>query len=99
MLNRLKLWWMRRQLKSGTKAYSKYVDEAKGEEREFRIHEAIESRREHRDRILNLSSALLKDEAECLGIPVPPLADKESWEEGFWPDSIRLNLKAQAQLR
>jgi hypothetical protein len=99
MLNRLRLWWLRRQLKSGRKAYSKYVDESKGEEREFCIHEAMDAAREQRDKILNLSSAPLRDKAESLFIPVPPLADKESWEEGYWPNSIRLNLEAQAKLR
>jgi|SRR6185437_16905059 len=98
--NRLKLWRMRRRLKSGTKAYSKYINEVPpGEEREFRIHEAMEARREQRDRILNLSSMFLCDKAESLGIPVPPLADKESWEEGYWPDSVRLKLEAQTRLR
>lgn len=100
MPNRLKLGWMRSRLKAGTKSYSKYVNEAPaGEEREFRIHEGIEARREYRDRILNLSSTLLCDKAESLGIPVPPIADKESWEEGYWPDSIRLNLETQSKLR
>jgi hypothetical protein len=90
---------MRNELRRGTKAYSKYVDEAKGEEREFRIHEAMDARGEKRDSILNLSSMLLTDKAERLGVPIPPFSDKESWEEGYWPDSIRLNVKAQADLR
>lgn len=100
MQNHLKLWWMRRRLRTGTKAHEKYINATPaGEEREFRVHEAMEQRREHRDRILNLSSMLLSDKAESLGLPVPPLADKESWEEGYWPDTIRLNVTAQAQLR
>jgi hypothetical protein len=56
-------------------------------------------RHEHRDQILNLSSLVLSDEAESLGIPVPPLSDKTSWEEGWMPGTVRLNVEAQARLR
>jgi hypothetical protein len=95
----IKLWWMRQALKMSNRSYSKYVAEAKGEEREFRINEAINVHTAKRDEILNLNSLLLADRAESLGLPVPPREDLESWETGYWPDSVRLNLKAQSQLR
>jgi hypothetical protein len=99
MMKGLKLWWMQQRLKASNKSYSKYVEAAKGEEREFRISEAINVRDVKRDEILQLRSMLLSDQAESLGLPVPPLSDKESWESGWWPETIRLTVKAQSQLR
>jgi hypothetical protein len=95
----LKLWWLGRKLKSSNKSYSKYIAKAEGEERESRISEAMSVRQEQRDEILNLGSLLLSDEAESLGIPVPSFSDKESWEEGWMPGTVRLNLEAQSRLR
>ena len=95
----LKLWWLRRGMKRSSKSYSKYIAEAKGEEREYRAAEASQDRSERRDEILRLNSILLSDQAESLGIPVPPLSDKDSWEQGWEPGTIHLTLKAQSQLR
>jgi hypothetical protein len=96
----LKLWKLRRERRKSAKEYSRYVAEAKdaGEE-DFRIREAIDARERIRDKILHLKSMQLSDMAEDLGLPVPPFSDKESWEEGYEPGTIRLTVKAQLQLR
>lgn len=99
MVKELKLWWLRWKLKISNKSYSKYVAEAKGEQQEYRISEAINVRDEKRSEILGLNSRLLSDQAESRGIPIPALTDKESWESGWEPGTIRLTVEAQAKLR
>ncbi|MFZ0865066.1 MAG: hypothetical protein WAN06_00290 [Candidatus Sulfotelmatobacter sp.] len=99
MIRDVKLWWLRQRAKRSNKNYSKYVASAKGEERESLISEAMSVRDEQRDQILTLSSLLLSDKAESLGIPVPPFGDKTAWEEGWMPGTVRLNVEAQARLR
>jgi hypothetical protein len=37
MMKNLELWWLRQKLKRSNRYYSKYIGEAKGEEREYRI--------------------------------------------------------------
>ncbi len=56
-------------------------------------------RDDERDQIINLESLILLEEAEHLGIPVPPLDDKDSWEGGRRPGTHRLGLHAQVLLR
>jgi hypothetical protein len=95
-----KLWKLRLERRKSQKEYSKYVAEAKDAENEdFRICEAIEEREKIRDKILSLKSIQLSDMAEDLGIPVPPASDKESWEEGYNPGTVRLTVNAQLQLK
>jgi hypothetical protein len=98
MMRRLKLWWLQRNLKRSDKVYSKYVAEAEGKQQQSRISEAMSVREGQRDAILTLRSVLLSDEADSLGIPVPPFSDKQSWEDGRIPGTARLKLKAQSQL-
>jgi hypothetical protein len=99
MIDSLKLWWKRQRLRQEMRGYSQYVDKAKGEERDFRIAEAINFRNAKRDEILSTSSMLLADQAEGLGLPVPPLSDEKSWVEGWWPGTVRLTVEAQVSLR
>ena len=94
-----KLWWLHQKRKKSSREYSKYIDQATGDEREFRIREAMDARDEERDQILNRKSISLLDEADYLSLPVPPFDDKESWESGRRPGTIRLTLHAQSQLR
>jgi|ERR1039458_8299818 hypothetical protein len=98
MTRNLRLWWLRRQQKKSDKKYAKYVSEAEGEEKESRIAQAMDVRDQAREEILSLRSILLSDKAESLGIPIPPLSDKESWEEGLTPRAVHLTLNAQAKL-
>jgi hypothetical protein len=98
MRRAFKLWWLERSRRKSNKSYSAYVAEAKDEEQQFRISEAINDRDERRDQIQSLRSMLLTDRAEGLGIPIPPLSDTESWEPGRIPGTTHLTLKAQAQL-
>ena len=99
MMKTLKLWWLDWQRERSNKKYSKYIAKAKGDERESLISEAMDVRHGQRDEILNLRSLLLSDKAESLGVPVPPFSDKASWEEGWMPGTVRLNIEAQSRLR
>lgn len=99
MIKNFKLWLLHQKRKKSNRAYSNYIAQATGEEREFRIQEAMNVRDEERDELLNLQSIILSGEAEYLSLPVPPLSDKESWESGQGPDTVRLTLRAQSQLR
>jgi len=97
---RLQLWRLKRERKSSEGKYSKYIGQAAdADEKESRIMEWIEERERIRDKILHLRSMQLSATAEDLGIPVPPLSDKESWEEGRNPGTVRLTLDAQSKLR
>lgn len=99
IMTSFKLWRLRRRRKKGAKEYSKYIAEAKdAEDKEYRISEAMSARDEIRDEILHVRSLKLSDEAEELGIPVPSLSDKESWEDGMRPNYVRLTQKAQLEL-
>jgi hypothetical protein len=98
MTREFKLWWLERSRRKASKSYSAYVAEAKDEEQQFRISEAINDRDERRDQIQSLRSMLLTDRAESLGISIPPLSDSESWECGRIPGTVYLTLKAQSQL-
>ena len=97
-MNTLELWRLRWELKRSTKSYSKYVAEAKGEDRELRICEAMNYRNLILDKILMLRSMHLSDKAEILGIPVPPLNDKDAWRNGLLPGTVHLSTSAQLSL-
>ena len=99
MIKDFKLWWLHQRRKKSNRVYSKRIEQTSGEERAFLIQEAISVRDEERDQILNLRSISLLDEAEYLSTAVPPLSDKESWESGGRPGTIRLTLCAQSQLQ
>lgn len=98
MRGKLKLWWLRRELTATQKSYAKGIDKAKGDEREYQISEWLQERSQRRSEISILRTTLLCEEAENLGIAVPPLSDKDSWEDGLLPGTTHLTLKAQAQL-
>ena len=51
------------------------------------------------DKINVLVTNRLREEAERLGIPTPPLSDEESWEYGCKKDVVFLGVRAQSQLR
>jgi hypothetical protein len=99
MFKHLKLWRLHKGRKKSDKYFSKQIDQATGDEQGMLIAEAMDVRDEQRDEILNLNTRLLSDEAEYLGIVVPPLSDEESWVAGRVPGTVRLTLQAQSQLR
>lgn len=68
-------------------------------ERNFLIDEFLMERGFIDDRINLLESIRLQEKAERLGIPIPPLSDKESWERGLQPNTIFLGVKARLHLR
>jgi len=99
-MSRFKLWRLRRERKRSGKSYSEYVDKAESaDDAQFRICEAMDVRDDIRDKILQLRSLQLQDQAEDLGIPIPAFRDPDSWEDGRDPGTVRLNLKAQLQLK
>src|SRR6266852_6919851 len=71
-MSRFKLWRLRRERKRSGKSYSEYVDKAESaDDAQFRICEAMDVRDDIRDKILQLRSLQLQDQAEDLGIPIP----------------------------
>jgi hypothetical protein len=99
MIKHFKLWRLHQRRKKSDKYFSKHIDQVTGDEREMLIAEAMDVRDEERDEILSLNTGLLSREAEYLGVVVPPLSDKESWQAGRIPGTIRLTLQAQSKLR
>ena len=99
MIEDFKLWWMHQKRKKSNREFPKYIDQATGDECEFRVQEAMNVRDEEDDQILNLESISLLREAKYLGVPVPSSEDINSWESGQSPRARRLTVYAQSELR
>ena len=97
----LTLWRLRRERKRLAKTYARAIDEAKdGDEAQMILSEASGERDDIRDKIQHLRSLALTDQAEDLGLMVPSYQDqRESWEEGREPGTVRLTQEAQLKLQ
>jgi hypothetical protein len=90
---------MHQKREKSNEKYSRLIDQASGDEREFLIHEAMNVRDEEDDQILNLESISLLQKAKYLSVPIPPSDDNISWERGQSPRTRRLTVYAQSELR
>jgi hypothetical protein len=81
--------------------YSRWIRKAaSSDDKESLVAEAMSVRDEYRDRILHLQSRMIQDEAEKLGVPAPRYdSTSDQWEAGINPNTVRLTVQAQAELR
>lgn len=94
------IWLLQREQKRACRRYAEWIKAAKDRDDENLITlDAMDERDRIRDKIWHLRSLQLQDEAERLGIPIPALNAMEHWEPGLAPNTIRLTLKAQSDLR
>ena len=97
------LWKLQRERTELEKRFGRMISQAEREgdheKRESLISELLMERGLIDDRINGLESIRIQERAERLGVPIPPLSDKESWENGYKPNTIFLSVKARAQLR
>ena len=84
------------------KKFDRLISQAEQEknhkERNFLIDEFLMECGFIDDRINVLESIRLQEKAERMGIPIPPLSDKQSWEKGYKPNTTFLGVKARLQL-
>ena len=50
------------------------------------------------DRINWIETSRLQERAENFGIPIPSISDKESWEDGYEPNTVRLRKEARLRI-
>ncbi|MBI1955437.1 MAG: hypothetical protein HYS38_03490 [Acidobacteria bacterium] len=97
------LWKAQRERSKLKRTFDRLISQAEKEKNDKKAASLIgEFQMEGRfidDKINVLRSTRLREEAERLGIPTPPLSDEESWEYGCQKDLIFLGVKAQSQLR
>ena len=97
------LWEVQRARAKLRKTFDRLISQAKkednNEKRDRLIDEFLMELDLINDKINMLESERIQKEAERLGIPVPPLSDKESWEKGFQPNTVFLGVKVRLQLR
>jgi len=95
----LRLWWLNRKRKRTDKVYSKLIAKAANEDEKDRlISGAITERDIIEDELLHLRSLDVIERAQNVGLPVPPLSDKQAWQEGYRPATVRLSPQAQLDL-
>lgn len=96
------LWRTRRERKKTDKLFERLIAKArkKGhvEEPESLGQEHSMEREIIDDKISFLETLEIQRRAEKFGVPVPPLSDKESWEKGYSPYSIRLTKQAKLRI-
>jgi len=97
------LWRLRFARDREERRYNRLIREAEKkkqhDEREMLIQEAIQQRSLRNDEIYVAECSKLRRKAERLGLPVPPLSDKQAWEEGYAPNTCYLNAAARTSLR
>ena len=50
------------------------------------------------DRINWIETRQLQERAEKFGIPIPSISDKEAWEDGYTPKTVRLRKEARLKI-
>ena len=96
------LWEEQRERTKLKKTFDRLISQARKEknqeEADSLISEFITERDQINDIINGLETTRIQEEAERLGIPIPPFLDAESWEQGFNPNIFLLSSKARLQL-
>ncbi len=96
------LWRAQRERRKTNKTFDRLIDKAKKqknlEERESLISELFMERDIINDKINWIETRRLEEKAEKFGVPIPPLSDKESWEEGYAPNTVRLRREARIRI-
>jgi hypothetical protein len=95
------LWRAQRERTKLHKTFDPLISKAEQEKRwddsQSLISEFLMERNVIDDKISWIETKRVRKRAEKFGVPIPPLSDKECWEEGFTPNTVRL--KPEARIR
>jgi hypothetical protein len=96
------LWRAQRVRKRTERVFQRLIakaEKSKDRDREQSlITEFLMERDIINDRINWIETRRLQERAENFGIPIPSISDKESWEDGYEPNTVRLRKEARLRI-